>query len=64
MATPTQNQARMGPAPNVLSNENHPNTLGGIGPPALAPIRLPVGLLAAAVISILAAVALLMVTLR
>jgi hypothetical protein len=61
MATPTQNQARVGPAVNVLSNHNDPNTLGGIGSPTLASIRLPVGVLAAAVILILAAVALLVV---
>jgi hypothetical protein len=36
MATPIQNQAQAGPPVNVLHDQNSPNTLGGIGPPAAA----------------------------
>jgi hypothetical protein len=57
MASPTQNQARMGPPVNVLSEQNRPNTLGGIGPPALVAVRFPVGALAVAAILVLAAAA-------
>jgi hypothetical protein len=36
MPTPIQNQAKDGPPVNVLHDQNSPNTLGGIGPPAVA----------------------------
>jgi hypothetical protein len=55
MATPTQNQARLGPPLNVLHDENIPNTLGGIGPPATGVgLRLPVGSLVAVLVLIVA----------
>jgi hypothetical protein len=61
MATPIQNEARVGPPVNVLSKESHPNTLGGIGVPAAASVRLPVSVLVAAAILLLVAVALVVV---
>jgi len=55
MATPIQNQAQAGPPVNVLHDQNIPNTLGGIGPPAAAVrLRLPVGAFVAAVVVIVA----------
>jgi hypothetical protein len=36
MAAPLQNQAQAGPPVNVLHDQNSPNTLGGVGPPATA----------------------------
>ena len=36
MAEPLQNQAKAGPPVNVLHDQNSPNTLGGVGPPAAA----------------------------
>jgi hypothetical protein len=51
MATPRQNQAQAGPPVNVLHDQNIPNTLGGIGPPATAlGLRLSVGAFVAAVV--------------
>ena len=59
MATPTQNQAKVGPPLNVLHDQGIPNTLGGVGPP-ITPVglRLPVGVFvaAAAVIVIVLAI--------
>jgi hypothetical protein len=55
MVRPTQNQAQAGPPPNVLHDQNIPNTLGGIGPPTTAArLRLPIGAFVAAVIVIVA----------
>lgn len=55
MAGPTQNQAQAGPPVNVLHDQNVPNTLGGIGPPATgARLRLPMGAFVAAVVVIMA----------
>jgi hypothetical protein len=61
MAAPTQNQAQVGPPVNVLHDQNNPNTLGGIGPPTTASDRLPVGVLVAAVVLIVAVLVLLVV---
>ena len=53
MATPTQNQTKVGPPLNVLHDQGTPNTLGGVGPPspAVRP-RLPVGVFVVVVIVI------------
>ena len=49
MATPTQNQAKVGPPLNVLHDQGIPNTLGGVGPPSTdVGLRVPVGVLVAA----------------
>jgi hypothetical protein len=53
MATPTQNQAQTGPAPNVLHDQRVPNTLGGIGAPTTpARLRIPAGVVLALVVAI------------
>jgi hypothetical protein len=55
MATPTQNQAKVGPPLNVLHDQGIPNTLHGVGPPSTAVrLRLPVGAFVAAVVVIVA----------
>lgn len=59
MATPTKNQAQVGPPVNVLHDQGIPNTLGGVGPPSTAVrLRLPMGVFvaAAAVIVIVLAI--------
>jgi hypothetical protein len=60
MARPTQNQAQAGPPLNVLHDQTPPNTLGGIGPPSMAPrLHLPVSVFVAAVVVIVAVVVIL-----
>ena len=60
MARPTQNEARLGPPLNVLHDENVPNTLGGIGPPApTVRLRLPVGAVVAVLVLIVAVIVIL-----
>jgi hypothetical protein len=55
MPAPTQNQAQAGPPVNVLHDQRVPNTLGGIGLPAVATRRrLPTGAIVAAVAVIVA----------
>jgi hypothetical protein len=55
MPTPTQNQAQAGPPINVLHDQRVPNTLGGIGLPAVAARRrLPTGAIVLAVVIIVA----------
>ncbi len=55
MAKPTQNQAQVGPPPNVLHDQGIPNTLGGIGAPT-TPVRfrIPAGAFVATVVVIVA----------
>ena len=61
MARPAQNQAQVGPPVNVLHDQNTPNTLGGIGPPAAAVgLRVPVGAFVAAVVVIVAVLVILL----
>jgi hypothetical protein len=60
MATLLQNQAQAGPPVNVLHDQNIPNTLGGVGPPArVAGLRLSAGVFVAAVITIAVVLAIL-----
>ncbi|HEY5488056.1 MAG TPA: hypothetical protein VIK06_10430 [Candidatus Limnocylindrales bacterium] len=58
MAALLQNQAQAGPPVNVLHDQNIPNTLGGIGPPATAAgLRVSAGaLLVAAIVFVFVAV--------
>ena len=60
MATPTQNQTKVGPPLNVLHDQGTPNTLGGVGPPSTAVRpRLPVGVFVVAVVAIVIVIAIL-----
>jgi hypothetical protein len=60
MAKPIQNEAQAGPLPNVLHDQNTPNTLGGIGAPTVAArLRVSAGMVVAAVVVIVVVLAIL-----
>jgi len=61
MATLLQNQAQAGPPVNVLHDQNIPNTLGGIGPPAAAVrLRVSAGALLVVIVVFVAVLAILL----
>ena len=61
MAVPLQNQAQAGPPVNVLHDQNSPNTLGGVGPPAkAASIHFTTGMFAVLAVAVLVLLAILL----